>query len=200
MYGASEARLGAAAAGTTGGFLVDTKVMSWEPGSHTKARILAEIDASLAALRIDRINVEYLHVPDRTVPFREACEAMHEAHRAGKIAAWGLSNYTADEVERIAGICEEEGWTKPSVYQGQYNPVVRGGEKELFPVLRKHGMAFYAYSPSTGGFFAGNFKEARKGGRWDTSVRTRSPFSFQPRFISGLFFFVFFRGLSFDLC
>lgn len=169
MYGNSESRLGSVEAGKR--FLIDTKVKSWEPKSHTKENVLRDIDQSLEKLRIPQINLEYLHVPDRTTPFQEACEAMDEAHKAGKIKSWGLSNYKAEEVQEIVDICEQHGYVKPSVYQGHYNALVRGGEKALFPTLRKHGMAFYAYSPAAGGFFAGNFKEVQKRGRWDTKVR-----------------------------
>ena len=42
----------------------------------------------------------------------------------------------------------------PSVYQGNYSAVARRTEDEIFPTLRKHGMAFYAYSPIAGGFLA----------------------------------------------
>lgn len=35
-----------------------------------------------------------------------------------------------------------------------YNPLARNGETSLFPTLRKHGMAFYGYSPLAGGFFS----------------------------------------------
>jgi aflatoxin B1 aldehyde reductase len=65
--------------------------------------------------------------------------------KAGKFKAFGLSNYTAAEVEEILRICDEGGFRKPTVYQGQYNAIVRGGEEELFPLLRKHGIAFYAW-------------------------------------------------------
>lgn len=40
----------------------------------------------------------------------------------------------------------------PSVYEGNYNAIGREAEKELFPLLREHGIAFYAYSPIAGGF------------------------------------------------
>lgn len=129
--------------------------------------MLADIDDSLADLGIKQINVEFLHAPDRATPFEEACEAMDQAHREGKIRQWGLSNYTADEVQQFIDICEARGWVKPSVYQGQYNPIVRSGEAPLFPVLRRNGMAFYAYSPAAGGFFAGGHKATTKGGRFD---------------------------------
>ncbi|KAH7141095.1 aflatoxin B1 aldehyde reductase member 2, partial [Dactylonectria macrodidyma] len=165
--GSSEPRLGAVAAGDR--FTLDTKVNSREPGSHSKENILKEIDISLKSLNIEQINIEYLHVPDRATPFEEACEAMDQAHREGKIKHWGLSNYTADEVQKFVDICDDKGFVKPSVYQGQYNPIVRDGEKSLFPVLRQHGIAFYAYSPAAGGFFAGSHKNVKAGGRFDPS-------------------------------
>ena len=56
-----------------------------------------------------------------------------------------MSNFSAAEVEIVCTICEKGGWVRPRVYQGRYNPIVRGGEEELFPVLRKWGMGFWAY-------------------------------------------------------
>ncbi|KAL2874964.1 hypothetical protein SGCOL_009806 [Colletotrichum sp. CLE4] len=164
----SEPRLGAAKAGER--FTIDTKVTSRSPGCHTKDKILKEIDESLKALKIEQINIEYLHVPDRTTAFEEACEAMNEAIRQGKIKKWGISNYSAAEVQRFVDICQERDLIKPSAYQGHYNPLVRGGEEDLFPVLRKNDIAFYGYSPAAAGFFAGNHKKVKAGGRYDTSI------------------------------
>jgi aflatoxin B1 aldehyde reductase len=64
-------------------------------------------------------------------------------------AIWAF-NCTADEVERIVAICRE----KPYVA-----PTVRSGENTLFPVLRKNGIAFYAYSPAAAGVFVGSHKK-----------------------------------------
>ncbi|KAL0937005.1 aflatoxin b1 aldehyde reductase member 2 [Colletotrichum truncatum] len=165
--GSSEPRMGAVGAGDR--FIIDTKVMSGKPGLHSKDNILKEIDISLEALKIKQINIEYLHMPDRETPFREACEAMNQAHTEGKIKHWGISNYSAEEVQTFVDICNEHGFVKPSVYQGQYNPIVRSNEKELFPLLRKNGIAFYAFSPAAAGFFAGNHKNVQAGGRYDKS-------------------------------
>jgi aflatoxin B1 aldehyde reductase len=70
---------------------------------------------------------------------------MNKAHKAGKFERFGISNYTAEEVEKLVEICETNGWVKPSVYQGQYNAIARLNEDDLFPILRKHGISFYAY-------------------------------------------------------
>lgn len=141
--GTSEPRLGAVEAGKR--FTIDSKALSREPGSHTKEKIANEVEASLKALKVDQINIYYLHQPDRETPFEETCEAMDKAYREGKFRKFGLSNFTASEVEQIIEICERRGFVKPSVYEGQYNPIVRGGEKTLFPLLRKNNIAFYAW-------------------------------------------------------
>jgi len=141
--GTSEPRLGAVEAGKR--FSIDTKVFSRIPGSHSAKSIKQSISDSLAALKVTQVDIEYLHQPDRATPFEETCEVMNQAYREGKFKRFGLSNYTAEEVERICAICEERGFVKPTVYQGQYNPVVRGAERDLFPVLRRHGIAFYAW-------------------------------------------------------
>lgn len=99
---------------------------------------------------------------------------MDQAHKEEKIKDWGISKHTAQEVETIVKICDENHFIKPSVYQGEYNPIVRSAEKELFPILRRHNIAFYAYSPAGAGFFAGNHKNVRPGGRFDQSVRIQT--------------------------
>ncbi|KAG8156464.1 hypothetical protein KVR01_013698 [Diaporthe batatas] len=170
--GSSEPRLAAADAGSR--FNIDTKVLGI-PGSgpfHTARQIKESIDASVADLKLPegaKIDIMYLHVPDRETPFEEACGAINEAHQQGKFKRFGLSNYTSDEVEKIVAICKDKGYVVPTVYQGQYNPLVRSGEDTLFPVLRKHNIAFYAYSPAAAGVFVGNQKTAQSGSRFDSS-------------------------------
>ncbi len=68
----------------------------------------------------------------------------------------------------------------PTVYQGNYSPVARKQDTALFPVLRKHNVAFYAYSPLAGGFLTKSRAqiEAVPSARWDAtnpSVRSTTP-------------------------
>lgn len=141
--GTSESLLGSLDVGSWA--TIDTKVTSWAPGSHSKAGIETSVQGSLEALRTPKVHIMYLHAPDRETPFEITCRAMNEAFQQGKFERFGISNYTAEEVERIVQICEREGFVKPSVYQGQYNAIARSGEEELFPLLRRCGISFYAY-------------------------------------------------------
>lgn len=176
--GTSEELLGQTDAGSWA--TVDTKVASFAPGSHTASKIKESVDGALKALNGIKPRIMYLHAPDRQTPFAETLQAMNEAHKAGHFEKFGLSNYSADEVDEIVGLCEKNGWVKPSVYQGHYNAIARRPEKELFPTLRKHGLSYYAYSPSAGGMFTGKVTEASsqiKGGRWDTDTNVGKLYS-----------------------
>jgi len=139
---------------------VSSKVSSFMPGSHRARNIALSIDRSLEALNADSVDIMYLHAPDRATPFLETCQAMNLAYQEGKFERFGLSNYTVEQVEEIVKICEENGLVKPTVYQGQYNPICRGAEDRLFTVLREHNISFYAYSPSACGFFSSKVSRA----------------------------------------
>lgn len=122
-----------------------TKVHSGTAGDHEPAKITQSIEKSLAYLKTSTLETVFLHVPDRQTPFKDTAKAINDAIQQGKVKNFGLSNYSAAEVKQFIDICEEMGYVKPSVYQGHYNAVVRSGEKELFPLLREHNIAFFAY-------------------------------------------------------
>jgi aflatoxin B1 aldehyde reductase len=62
---------------------------------------------------------------------------------------------SVDMLEEWLQIAEEEGYVKPTVYQGQYNLLCRTYEATLFPLLRKHDISFVAFSPLAGDFLTG---------------------------------------------
>lgn len=149
---------------------VSTKVFSFMPGSHRPKNIAASIEKSLGALNMDSVDTMYLHAPDRATPFKDTLAAMQSAYHAGKFEKWGLSNFSASEVEEVIQICQDENLVMPAVYQGQYNAICRGAEEQLLPILRKHDIEFHAYSPSACGFFSGKVTRATSGvsgSRWD---------------------------------
>ncbi|KAH8649150.1 NADP-dependent oxidoreductase domain-containing protein [Xylariales sp. PMI_506] len=161
-YPGSEVRLGQAEAASR--FTIHTKVHSGNPGDHASSKVALSIDQSLEDLKTSAVETMFLHVPDRQTPFEETAKAMNDALQQGKFKKFGLSNYAPAEVQRYIEICEREGYSKPSVYEGHYNALVREGEKELFPLLRKHNIAFFAFSPAAGGFFSGNTNSSK---RWN---------------------------------
>jgi aflatoxin B1 aldehyde reductase len=106
---------------------------------------------------VNKVDVLYLHFPDSSTPIVETLQACAELHNKGGFNELGLSNYPAWEVVHIWHICDQNGWVKPTVYQGVYNGLSRGVESELVPALRNLGMRFYAYNPLAGGILAGKY-------------------------------------------
>jgi len=98
---------------------------------------------------------------------------VQEIYAAGKFERFGLSNFTPAQVEEIHAYCQEHGYVLPTVYQGNYNPVSRRIEQELFPVLRRLGLSFYVYSAIAAGFLAKTPVQITEGslsGRWDPNT------------------------------
>eukprot|EP00026_Physarum_polycephalum_P008228 Phypoly_transcript_08307.p1 GENE.Phypoly_transcript_08307~~Phypoly_transcript_08307.p1 ORF type:complete len:305 (+),score=48.92 Phypoly_transcript_08307:510-1424(+) len=137
------------------GFIVDTKVPGFQPGEHSAENVAKSVAESLKELKTNKVHTLYLHAPERTTPFAETLAAINEEYKKGHFERFGLSNYTAEEVEEIVKITKEKNYIVPTVYEGNYSLVARRGEDTLFPVLRKLGISFYAYSPLAGSFLSG---------------------------------------------
>ncbi|KAI0742480.1 Aldo/keto reductase [Daedaleopsis nitida] len=139
--------------------------------SHSPEDLRKHLDISIKALNTESIDMWYLHGPDRTTPFELTLKAVDELHKEGKFKRFGISNYMSWEVAEIVGICKANGYIQPTAYQGIYNAIHRKVEPELFPCLRKFGIAFYEFNPLGGGFFTGRYRslqdEIEPGSRFD---------------------------------
>ncbi|RPD53616.1 Aldo/keto reductase [Lentinus tigrinus ALCF2SS1-6] len=128
--------------------------------SHSPEDLRKYLDISLKALQTDSIDMWYLHGPDRSTPYEVTMKAVNELYKEGN---HGM--YT------IVGICRANGYIQPTAYQGIYNAIHRKVEPELFPCLRKFGIAFYEFNPLGGGFFTGRYRslqdEVEPGSRFD---------------------------------
>lgn len=136
-------------------YSIATKVHPRITGKLDRETVLMEFQESLRRMKRDNVDLLYFHFPDRKTPVEEALETVAELYEAGKVKAFGLSNYPAWEVVAITYKCERYGCPKPVVYQGMYNALCRNVEPELFPALRSLGMRFYAFNPLAGGMLTG---------------------------------------------
>ena len=152
IVGTVLAKLGGGGGETSSSLRLGTKAApSVKPGGLSADGIRDQFAASAEALgggdATAVIDLYYLHQPDPGAGLLESLEAADGLVRDGKIRAVGMSNYHASEVARAFALCDEHGLTKPTVYQGIYNPLNRGVEAELLPLLRDHRCSFVAYNP-----------------------------------------------------
>ncbi|KAI8960021.1 Aldo/keto reductase [Daldinia sp. FL1419] len=165
-HGASERMLGRVKASSKG-FTINTKVLF--AGQNSDGTLSAEavrksVENSLKTLGTEKIGILYAHTADHATPLEEQARAFNEQYQKGFCEKIGISNFPLDMPKSFVEICEKEGYVKPSVYQGQYNLICRGPEKDLFPFLRKHNMTFNAYSPLGGGFLTGKLTQGNAEG------------------------------------
>ncbi|KAI0975217.1 Aldo/keto reductase [Xylaria arbuscula] len=134
--------------------------------SHTPEDVRRGLLDSLKALKADKIEMFYLHGPDRKHPYEDTLRAVNELHREGYFNRFGVSNYMAWEVAQMCEISEKHGWIKPTAYEGHYHALQRRVEDELFPCLRHYGISFYVYSPLASGFLTGRYERGQPVGNF----------------------------------
>lgn len=150
-------------------FRIASKVNPRISGKLDGEAAYKQVNESLERLGVDCLDIEYLHFPDPATPVESVLEAMSVLHQEGKFRELGLSNFPAWMVANVCNICEREGWVKPTVFQGIYNPLTRKAETELNDCLNYFGMRFYAYNPMAGGLLTGRygkFEDAPTDGRF----------------------------------
>lgn len=92
------------------GLVIATKGGWKRPGPNqwthdaTPAHLREAVEGSLRRLRVDRIDVYQLHIPDPVVSFESSVETLAELRREGKIRMVALSNVTQEHIERARRI------------------------------------------------------------------------------------------------
>ncbi|KAF8573618.1 Aldo/keto reductase [Ramaria rubella] len=176
------------------GLIVNTKLYPFKPEgyTHTPEGLRNGLEESLRALNTEKVELWYLHGPDRSVPWEVTLKVVNDLHMEGKFDKFGLSNYTSWEVAEIVTLCRVNGWIQPTVYQGLYNAIRRAVEPELLPCLRKFGISFYQYSPLGGGFFTGRYTSVDStpeiGSRFDLTTSTFQATNFKTRYWTPKYF------------
>jgi aryl-alcohol dehydrogenase-like predicted oxidoreductase len=145
-------------------FVVATKYANAVPGSgnpnaagmHRKS-LVQSLDASLARLGLDYIDVYFVHWWDFTTPVEEVHRALDDAVRAGKILHIGLSDVPAWAVSRAQAFHELRGYAPIAAMQLEYSLVQRSIEREHLPLGRTYDIATTAWSPLAGGILTGKY-------------------------------------------
>jgi len=115
------------------------------------------IDASLARLGTDYIDIYYFHREDADTPLESSVAAMGDLVASGKVRYFGLSNFRAWRIAEICRLCDELGVERPIVSQPYYNAMNRMPEVEQLPVCAHYGLGVVPYSPLARGVLTGKY-------------------------------------------
>lgn len=166
--GTSERYVGEFVAQERDSFVIATKYTLRRPGSNPKdlnaggnqrKNMMRTVEASLKRLNTDYIDLLYLHVWDFTTPVEEVLRGLYDLVSSGKILYTGISDTPAWIASRAQAIAELRGWSRFIAYQGEYNMLERGIERDVLPMTRAVGMSVLAFSLLAGGVLSGKFNQ-----------------------------------------
>lgn len=117
---------------------------------------IAACERSLRRLATDRLDLYMLHWRGRH-PLEETFRAFEKLRAAGKILAWGVSNFDTDDLDEAIAVAGEG---RIACNQVLYHLKNRTIEHGVLPWCEQHRVALVAYSP----FGCGDFPAAASGG------------------------------------
>ena len=114
-----------------------------------------QIDASLARLRTDHVDLYQAHRFDPDVPIEETIEALQEVVASGKARYLGFSEWTAEQVQAAIDLAGSELFVSS---QPQYSMLWRAPEAELFGLCAANGISQIVWSPLAQGVLTGKYR------------------------------------------
>ena len=137
----------------------------------SREHILESVDASLAALRTDYIDILLLHRPDTLMEPEEIAQAFDELQAAGKVRHFGVSNQTPGMISLLRKYVRQPLIANQVQLSITHSPLFGQGlamnmidsdqsiSRDLGVVeyCREHDITLQAWSPFQAGFFTGVF-------------------------------------------
>jgi aryl-alcohol dehydrogenase-like predicted oxidoreductase len=159
--GAAESAWGEILAGRPrDSYVLATKVwgqMSDDPADRglSAAQIAKQIDASLARLRTDHVDLYQAHRFDPDVPIEETIQAFQQVVASGKARYLGFSEWTAEQLQAAIDIAGPDLFVSS---QPQYSMLWRAPEAELFGLCAANGISQIVWSPLAQGVLTGKYR------------------------------------------
>lgn len=146
---------------------------TWRTGKRgsvadaSRGTLLDTLDASLARLGTDHLDLWLVQVPDPTTPLEETASALTQAVASGRTRYVGVSNYPAwatvrlaDLLGAVAGTGALGGLSGPGLAacEVEHSLLNRGVERELLPACQALGIGMIGYAPLGRGVLTGKYR------------------------------------------
>lgn len=118
--------------------------------------MLTSLEASLARMGLDYVDIFYSHRPDPDTPVTETMAALASAVRQGKALYVGISNYSPEQTRAAAAALREDG-VPLLIHQPSYSMFNRHVENGLLPVLDEVGASSIVFSPLAQGMLTDRY-------------------------------------------
>jgi aryl-alcohol dehydrogenase-like predicted oxidoreductase len=178
--GLSEQFVGRAIRGRRHDVVLATKVgavTGERAGGLSRAAIIRQVEASLARLGTDYIDLYSCHFPDPLVKIEETVRALDELVGQGKVRHIGCSNFAVSLLSEALAISERDHLASFVSNQVMYNLLSRQAEDDVIPFAAGHGVSITAFAPTMIGLLSGHCRYGQApppGSPWD-----RGPYNYR---------------------
>ncbi|ALX04841.1 aldo/keto reductase [Aeromicrobium erythreum] len=124
----------------------------------SRGHLLAQLDASLRALRTDHLDLWQLHAWDPLTPWEETLSALEHAVTTGRVRYVGVSNFAGWQVGLAAATAARTLGPLLVAHQVEYSLLNRTVEEELVPAAEHLGLGHLAWSPLARGVLTGKYR------------------------------------------
>ena len=121
--------------------------------------IMRAVEASLARLQTDYIDLYQTHWPDHGARYEEAMGALDELVCAGKVRVLGCSNETTWGLTKSIAVSAANGFARYETIQNNFSLNNRRFEDELAQACRQEHVSLIPYSPLAGGVLSGKYND-----------------------------------------
>jgi aryl-alcohol dehydrogenase-like predicted oxidoreductase len=128
----------------------------------SRKHVRASVHASLERLRTDHIDLFQCHRYDPETPVEELVRTMDDLVGAGKVLHWGVSCWTAEQIDAACRAARATGLEPPISNQPPYNLLERDVEADVIPKCRQLGLSQVVFSPLAQGVLTGKYKGGAK--------------------------------------
>ncbi|WP_458318793.1 aldo/keto reductase [Mycolicibacterium brisbanense] len=125
---------------------------------NSRRWIIRAVDASLKRLGTDYIDLYQAHRPDPHTSLLETLQTLDGLIRQGKIRYYGTSVFPAHVQVEAHWLAERHSLIAPHTEQLPYSLLVRGAEREVFPVAERYGVGVLSYGPLAAGWLSGKYR------------------------------------------
>jgi len=123
----------------------------------SRAQVFKQIDASLARLKTDYVDLYQCHRYDPETPLEETMQALSEVVTSGKARWIGFSEWAPEQIEAAITLSKEAGLEKFVSSQPQYSLLFRRPEKKVIPISAANGVSQIVWSPLAQGVLTGKY-------------------------------------------
>jgi aryl-alcohol dehydrogenase-like predicted oxidoreductase len=135
----------------------------------TRDGLRSELEASLARLGLDAVDLYQIHWPIPDEQIEEGWKALAEFRDEGLAHHIGVSNFSVEQLRRSQEIAPVE------TLQPPYSLIAREVEEEILPFAEREDIGVIVYSPMGSGLLTGAMSRERVEGLPDDDWRKHAP-------------------------